>query len=49
MKRRLQLMAPHAGELTRHKARAMPKSNLLVAAAAVVAGVLLFRHVRRAI
>lgn len=49
MKRRLQLMAPHAGEITRHKARAMPKSNLLVAAAAVVAGVLLFRHVRRAI
>jgi hemerythrin superfamily protein len=49
MKRRLALMAPHAGEITRHKARAMPKANLLLAAAAVVAGVLLVQHVRRAI
>src|SRR5437868_12976920 len=37
-KRRLQLMAPHAGELTRHKARAMPATNLLVAAAALIGG-----------
>jgi hemerythrin superfamily protein len=49
MKRRLQLMAPHAGELTRHKARATPMTHYLLAAAAVVAGVLLVRHVRRAI
>ena len=47
MKRRLQLMAPHAGEMTRHKARAMPKSNLLLAAGALIAGVLLVQHVRR--
>lgn len=47
MKRRLQLMAPHAGELTRHKARAMPATNWLLMAAAVVGGVLLFEHVRR--
>src|SRR3954454_20413395 len=32
MKRRMQLMAPHAGELTRHKARAMPMTNWLLAA-----------------
>ena len=47
MKRRLALMAPHAGELTRHKARAMPKTNLLLAAGGLIAGLLLFRHVRR--
>jgi hypothetical protein len=47
MKRRLALMAPHAGELTRHKARAVAKSNLLVAAGGLVAGLLLLRHVRR--
>jgi len=47
MKRRMQLMAPHAGELTRHKARAMPMTNWLIAAGGVVAGVLLFRHARR--
>src|SRR5947207_15887055 len=47
MKRRMQLMAPHAGELTRHKARAMPMTNWLLAAGGVVAGVLLFRHARR--
>ena len=47
MKRRMQLMAPHAGELTRHKARAMPMTNWLLAAGGVVAGVALFRHVRR--
>jgi hypothetical protein len=37
MKRRLQLMAPHAGEMTRAKARAFPKANLLVLAGALVA------------
>jgi succinyl-CoA synthetase beta subunit len=47
MKRRLALMAPHAGELTRHKARAVAKSNLLLAAGGLIAGVLLLRHVRR--
>jgi hemerythrin superfamily protein len=47
MKRRIQLMAPHAGEMTRHKARAMPRSNLLLAAVGLVAGVLLVQHVRR--
>ncbi|HUQ77051.1 MAG TPA: hemerythrin domain-containing protein [Burkholderiales bacterium] len=47
MKRRLELMAPHAGEMTRQKARAMPKSNLLLAAGALVASVWLVRHMRR--
>ena len=47
MKRRMQLMAPHAGELTRHKARAMPFTNWVLAAGGVFAGLLLFRHVRR--
>src|SRR5436853_5375238 len=47
MKRRMQLMAPHAGELTRFKARAMPMTNWLLAAGGVVAGVALLRHVRR--
>ena len=44
---RIQQSAPHAGEMTRHKARAMPKSNLLLAAGALIAGVLLVQHVRR--
>jgi hemerythrin superfamily protein len=48
MKRRLQLMAPHAGEITRHKARAMPATNWALAAGGVIAGLLLLRHVRRA-
>ena len=47
MKRRVSLMAPHAGELTRHKARSMPMTNWMIAAGGVIAGVLLFRHVRR--
>ena len=47
MKRRMQLMAPHAGELTRHKARAMPCTRWALAASGLIAGVLLFRHVRR--
>lgn len=47
MKRRLQLMAPHAGEMTRAKARAFPKANLLMLAGAVVGGALLFQRLRR--
>jgi hemerythrin superfamily protein len=47
MKRRVSLMAPHAGELTRHKARSMPMTNWMIAAGGVIAGVLLLRHVRR--
>jgi len=48
MKRRLQLMAPHAGELTRNKARALPKSNLLVIAGAFVGAAFLLQRWRRA-
>jgi hypothetical protein len=48
LKRRLQLMAPHAGELTRHKARALPKSNLAVMAGALIGAAFLFNRLRRA-
>jgi squalene-associated FAD-dependent desaturase len=47
MKRRLELMAPHAGEIARHKARAMPKANLLVAGGALLAAAFLYRGYRR--
>ena len=47
MKRRLQLMAPHAGELTRHKARAMPFTTLFLPALALLGGIALVQHVRR--
>jgi hemerythrin superfamily protein len=47
MKRRLALMAPHAGELTRHHARAMPLTTLVLPALALAAGIALLRHVRR--
>jgi 15-cis-phytoene desaturase len=47
MKRRLQLMAPHAGELTRAKARAFPKANLVMLAGALVGGAWLFQRLRR--
>jgi len=47
MKRRMALMAPHAGELTRHKARAMPITTLVLPALALIGGVALFQHVRR--
>jgi 15-cis-phytoene desaturase len=47
MKRRLQLMAPHAGEMTRAKARAFPKGNLLMLAGALVGGALHFQRLRR--
>ena len=46
-KRRLVLMAPHAGELTRHKARVMPMTTLVLPALALVGGIALLRHVRR--
>lgn len=48
MKRRLQLMAPHAGELTRNKARSMPKANLFVLAGALAGVAFLFQRLRRA-
>lgn len=37
-KRKLQLTAPHAGELARNAARAMPTMSVLFAAGAVIAG-----------
>lgn len=37
-KRRLQLMAPHAGEMAMNTARTFPTSSMLVAAGAVLAG-----------
>ena len=46
-RRRLQLMAPHVGELARNSARAMPKSSLLVGAGALLAGAWLFRRSAR--
>jgi hypothetical protein len=33
--------------MTRHKARAMPRSRLLLAAGGFIAGLLLVQHVRR--
>ena len=47
MKRRLQLMAPHAGEITRAKARAFPKANLAVMVGAIVGAAFLFQRLRR--
>ena len=47
MKRRMALMAPHAGELTRHKARAMPITTLVLPALALLGGIALFQHARR--
>src|SRR3954451_16378613 len=47
MKRRMQLMAPHAGELTRHKARAMPMTTLVLPALALLGAIALLQHVRR--
>jgi len=48
MKRRLQLMAPHAGEMTRAKARAFPKANLLLMAGAIAGAAFLFQRSRKA-
>jgi hypothetical protein len=42
LKRRLQLMAPRAGEAARYSAGAMPATPLLVAAGALLAGAWLF-------
>jgi hemerythrin superfamily protein len=44
MKRRLQLMAPRLGEITRNSVRAMPAAPMLLAAGAVLAGAYLFRR-----
>lgn len=43
-KRRLQLAAPHAGEMARDTARAMPKGSLLVGAGALLAGAFVLRQ-----
>ena len=43
MKRKLQLMAPRAGEIARNQARAMPAVPLMLAAGALVAGALLYK------
>jgi iron-sulfur cluster repair protein YtfE (RIC family) len=42
-KRRFELTAPRAGELVRHRARAMPPATMLAAAGAVIAGLYLLR------
>lgn len=47
LRRRLQLMAPRAGELARSSAGAMPKNTLLMGAGAVLAGLFVLRRVRR--
>jgi hemerythrin superfamily protein len=47
-KRRLQLMAPHAGELAMNTMRALPTSTVLMAAGVVVAGTYLARRAMRA-
>jgi hypothetical protein len=44
MKRRLQLMAPHAGPMAGQKARAMPGGSIAMIAGALVAGMWLFRR-----
>ena len=46
MRRRMELMAPHAGALAGQKARAMPGGSLAMAAGALLAGLWLFRKVR---
>jgi hypothetical protein len=47
MKRRLALMAPHAGEMARASARSASKTNLLVAAGLLLGAGWLFGHLRR--
>lgn len=44
MKRRLQLMAPHTGDMARNMFRAMPGSSMAMLAGAVMAGVLVGRR-----
>ena len=43
-KRRLQLAAPHAGEMARDTVRAMPKGSLLLGAGALLAGAFVLRQ-----
>jgi hypothetical protein len=45
-KRRLQVAAPHAGAMVRRSATASPV-NAMMAAAALIAGIVLFRRARR--
>jgi hemerythrin superfamily protein len=47
-KRRLQLMAPHAGEMAVNTMRALPTSTVLMAAGAVIAGTYFMRRAMRA-
>jgi hemerythrin superfamily protein len=47
LRRRMQLMAPRAGELVRHSTGAMSKNTLLMGAGALLAGLFLLRRVRR--
>lgn len=46
-KRRLQLSAPHAGEMAMNTMRAMPTSTMLMAAGALLAGTYLVTHAMR--
>lgn len=46
-KRRLELVAPHAGELATNAARGMPRTTMLLAASAVLAGGYAMRKVMR--
>ncbi len=45
-KRRLQLMAPHAGEMAKNTMRTMPTSSMLMAAGALLAGTYLVKRSR---
>ena len=47
MKRKLELMMPHAGEMAANAARAMPASTMLMGAGALLAGSYLLRHAFR--
>jgi hemerythrin superfamily protein len=47
LRRRLQLMAPRAGEVARNSAGAMSKNTLLMGAGALLAGLFVLRRVRR--
>jgi hemerythrin superfamily protein len=46
-RRRLQLAAPHAGEMAINRVRAMPRNTALVAAGALIAGAYMVRHAFR--
>ena len=45
-KRRLQLTAPHAGEMAYNTVRTLPRSSMLMAAGALLAGTYLFKRSR---